>query len=406
MSPDQMLSLTLTAAQLALVSSFIAAPCSREGKLVSRAALCLASAGDRLPLLDPLSDELPFPFPTPPLPGATEQREVLRFTFDRPVYRRLCQAAEEAEERLLGMCVQAGQAPLAATLSLTPRGLATEGAVGVAVRLLDLQTPQPGEQRALLNRDGIEPPTTARVEAAFRFRVDAIVSTFPFASGTVTPFGDAPPADAAEAGRAAALEAEVEEALGELCGDTPEEEVGSLASLLRAHRLRVERGEYPSQAARWEHFSLSLCALLALDHADAVAAVASTAASERLELLLRHLRELQAGAPTPRGSGAAGFPEAVRAVLSGGSFSPIDIPLRGDAAEPPTELPDGARLEYWWNEEWGWCAATVVRRLRVGEGDSAAIVHTLCFDSDGSWEDCALDFSDGGRRWRPLQSPT
>ena len=40
------------------------------------------------------------------------------------------------------------------------------------------------------------------------------------------------------------------------------------------------------------------------------------------------------------------------------------------------------------------------------EGDSAAIVHTLCFDSDGSWEDCALDFSDGGRRWRPLQSPT
>eukprot|EP00962_Isochrysis_galbana_P013521 scaffold3831_cov112-Isochrysis_galbana.AAC.2 len=44
-----------------------------------------------MPLFDPLDDELPFPFPTPELPaGATlHAAPVLRFTFDRPMYRRL-----------------------------------------------------------------------------------------------------------------------------------------------------------------------------------------------------------------------------------------------------------------------------------------------------------------------------
>ena len=64
------------------------------------------------------------------------------------------------------------------------------------------------------------------------------------------------------------------------------------------------------------------------------------------------------------------------------------------------QLPDGARIEYWWNEEWGWCAATVQRRLRGPAGEQ---LHTLLFDSDGSWEDVRLSFDDGGRRWRPLR---
>eukprot|EP00967_Tisochrysis_lutea_P056895 scaffold72044_cov27-Tisochrysis_lutea.AAC.1 len=45
-----------------------------------------------MPLFDPLSDELPFPFPPPPLAPDTPTSHsppVLRFTFDRPMYRRL-----------------------------------------------------------------------------------------------------------------------------------------------------------------------------------------------------------------------------------------------------------------------------------------------------------------------------
>ena len=48
----------------------------------------------------------------------------------------------------------------------------------------------------------------------------------------------------------------------------------------------------------------------------------------------------------------------------------MDIPLgKKDAGEAAAEeLPEGSRVEFWWNEEWGWCAATVRRTLRTGGG--------------------------------------
>eukprot|EP00967_Tisochrysis_lutea_P056897 scaffold72044_cov27-Tisochrysis_lutea.AAC.3 len=80
------------------------------------------------------------------------------------------------------------------------------------------------------------------------------------------------------------------------------------------------------------------------------------------------------------GVGAAAADPAASAVL-GGNFSPIDIPV-GDAPDADldsavarpgaeaqfSEVPEGTRLEYWWNEEWGWCAATVVGKLRPLNG--------------------------------------
>jgi hypothetical protein len=95
------------------------------------------------------------------------------------------------------------------------------------------------------------------------------------------------------------------------------------------------------------------------------------------------------------------------------SFSPIDIPLgtdapgAGDAAAQgapapidETELPEGARIEFWYNEDYGWIAATVKGRVRDALG---ALQHTLFFDVDGTTEDCPLTFGDGKRRWRALR---
>ena len=63
-------------------------------------------------------------------------------------------------------------------------------------------------------------------------------------------------------------------------------------------------------------------------------------------------------------------------------------------------LPAGTRIEFWWNEEWGWCPATVRRTL---EGAGGRLLHTLEFDGwEENWEDAALEFEDGGKRWRPL----
>jgi hypothetical protein len=91
------------------------------------------------------------------------------------------------------------------------------------------------------------------------------------------------------------------------------------------------------------------------------------------------------------------------------AFAPIDIPVgrgsdagagMGSAAFGPEELPDGTRIEYWYNEELKWIAATVRRRVR---GRAGELLHTLDFDMDGTWEDCPLYFGQGKPRWRPLR---
>ena len=66
----------------------------------------------------------------------------------------------------------------------------------------------------------------------------------------------------------------------------------------------------------------------------------------------------------------------------------------------PNELPDGTRIEFWYNEEYGWIAASVLGTVR---GRAGELLHTLRFDVDGEVEDCALEFSEGMRRWRPLR---
>ena len=81
---------------------------------------------------------------------------------------------------------------------------------------------------------------------------------------------------------------------------------------------------------------------------------------------------------------------------------PGDAAARGDPAPmDETELPDGARIEFWYNEDYGWIAATVKGRVRDALG---ALQHTLFFDVDGTTEDCPLTFGDGKRRWRALRA--
>ena len=105
----------------------------------------------------------------------------------------------------------------------------------------------------------------------------------------------------------------------------------------------------------------------------------------------------------PRRSDNRPHAAADAAFTTPSGFTPMDIPLgKKDAGEAAAEeLPEGSRVEFWWNEEWGWCAATVRRTLRTGGG---VLLHTLEFDGyDGPWEDVDLSFADGGKRWRPLR---
>jgi hypothetical protein len=85
----------------------------------------------------------------------------------------------------------------------------------------------------------------------------------------------------------------------------------------------------------------------------------------------------QAAAWRGGGSAAASGDVAVGAALSGKAFTPIDIPVGDSADADPdaaaarpgaeaqfSQIPEGSRIEYWWNEEWGWCGATVVGPMR------------------------------------------
>ena len=53
-------------------------------------------------------------------------------------------------------------------------------------------------------------------------------------------------------------------------------------------------------------------------------------------------------------------------------------------------------MEFWFNEEYQWCAATVKRKVR---GSGGELLHTLEFDIDGTWEDVKLE------RWRVRPLP-
>ena len=230
--------------------------------------------------------------------------------------------------------------------------------------------------------------------------------------------------------------------------------------LLRCHAQRQAGGAYAEAAAllqtseaaaRRQSLSLAACELVQLPLQAAAAALATTCGAARLRLLLSHLRPMAAEMAALQALGALGGADSLKqageSLVSGvpgqpwklrvaqdqaGASSPaaealpsaggrrrvvagfqaVDIPLgdgsggaAGGAPRPAAaavELPPGARLEFWWNEEWGWCAATVRKQLRPGAA-GGKLRHTLEFDGWGEeWYDESLEFEDGGRRWRPL----
>lgn len=78
----------------------------------------------------------------------------------------------------------------------------------MAVRIVALNAPPPNLAAAEVV-GGLEPPTSASVVGAFRFRVRRLVSSFPFVTAEVEPFADVPGGGEGEAEKVAALEAEV-----------------------------------------------------------------------------------------------------------------------------------------------------------------------------------------------------
>ena len=363
--------------------------------------------------------------------------------------------ADGDDDPLFGHCVLAGDGEASSSLALGSASNVRVGTVGVALRARNIEF---GASAGVGAAFGDEVAVVSAL-ADFRFAVTEVERTIPYPVAAVRELRDEPAVDDAAAEATVAAEAEVSKALRRLIelsgklearGEAAEAAEAALegpAALLAAHEEATNGALYASLTERHEAFSLAACGLVSMPHDAACEALATTSALSRLRLLLSHLGpaldELEAlasldglgggfriGASGPLGGGAAAGAaagavtgaaagKAARPSMLGGTtaFTPVDIPVGDDAkksgeAEDGTqgpkrgkkkfdgELPEGARIEYWYNEDFGWIAATVKRKIKQPTG---SVLHTLEFDVDGTWEDVSLEFSAGGRRWRPLR---
>ena len=139
-------------------------------------------------------------------------------------------------------------------------------------------------------------------------------------------------------------------------------------------RLELLRGHLAAAVAEMATLSTLDALEIATGGPDAIADLQAKAA--RAAAAAAAARQSGTGAATGAASGTAARPSMLGGITA---FSPVDIPLGGEAgargpgaqgrgaqgpgAQGPAEageaLPEGSRLEYWYNEELGWISATV-----------------------------------------------
>ena len=264
-----------------------------------------------LPLFDPQSDEIAFPFPQPSPTNALEEdesapRNTYRYAFDRPAHiRMLREGADESAggKNLFGHLIAGGNGEVANPLFLGAASLVRPGAMGVALKLRSAEFAT-APARAPLAFGGAEGGEVAivGVSGSFRFVVEEVTRTLPYPVARVRRLSDTPVEADDERERTASLETRVTAALARLVdisrrleasGSAPEAAEAALAApaaVLSAHEQAVLGGSYASLTERWECLSLAVCEFTAMaSYAAAAEALCTTSAARRFELLLTAL---------------------------------------------------------------------------------------------------------------------
>jgi len=143
-------------------------------------------------------------------------------------------------------------------------------------------------------------------------------------------------------------------------------------------------------------------AIVALNGAlpDSESSTNAGAGPTREEVIAKAIASVeQAVASTGNTTGVSAGGDA-RISLFGGTtnFEPVDIPVGGEDVDvdAPVFLPDGKRIEFWYNDEYRWIKATVRRKVLLEDG---AILHTLYFDKLDEEEDVKMVWW----QWRELR---
>jgi len=148
---------------------------------------------------------------------------------------------------------------------------------------------------------------------------------------------------------------------------------------------------------RMESLGFLVADTLQLDFNDTVKVFATRDPRERFRLLLDFLAPIRSELAAMKTLDAIGIESEV-------------LPTEEGAAAATTRvgsslgLAPGLKVEYWYNEEWGWCTGTLVRCKTTRIAGEDITNWTFKYDSDGSEQELRLTLENKAR-WRVLRKP-
>lgn len=369
-----------------------------------------------IPLLDlsdsELADELVVPLPSSHLSDKIAgSHHIYGVILRRPAHKMMIDEAIE-NGGVFDLGTGSSDRAFGCIVSKTGDGLL--GAVGCSAEII-LRAALPEEQdKSDIGQDAL---LAVLFKGSFRFVVKRILKTFPYPVGIVDELIDDAPRDDDEGSDFArriliCLKKFIDQKLSEQENElTPlqkfildengvqrvdptkkraqAEEMAAIFDVFQSALI----DDCPLPVDRYYYIGMMAAELIKVDNDMRSQMIAMTDGVARLRLLCEHMENRM-------GMNAVSSKENMQI-----SDQPIGAQVKdlkvGEPQLPPwaNEITKGTRLEYFWNEEWGWCSGTV-SELPIKVVDE--IILMVTFDSDGETHRLPLT-ADDKVRWRPEQ---
>lgn len=414
--------LILISLQFGKVDSFFLHQGVAFRSIASNTMLLSMSSNDALrrrnieiPLLDlsdsELADEIVVPLPSSHLPHELSTLNIYGMVLRRPIHKMMIEEAIEKGELFeLGESGSRDRA-YGCIVSKSEGGLV--GAVGCAAEIV-IRATQPEE----VDQSDIGEDASVAVlcKGSYRFIVKEILKTFPYPVGIVDELVDEIPENNEDA---RSLLRRTFTSLKTMIDQRLNEEEKSLTplelSILEENGSpfvdsATKRSQAEEMAAVFDVFQASLIDIcpMPVDRYFAVGMMAAELANvdndmrvkiitmtdgvARLQLVCEHL-ETSLGMSRAR--------RLATQITDAKDDEVKDLKV-GPPQLPPwaKQITKGTRLEYFWNEDWGWCPGTVTADpIKVVD----EIIVMVTFDSDGETHRLPITAEDKVR-WRPEQT--
>ena len=368
-----------------------------------------------IPLLDlsdsELADEIVVPLPSSHLPNELSTLNIYGMVLRRPIHKMMIdEAIEKGELFELGESGARDRA-YGCIVSKSENGLV--GAVGCAAEIV-IRAIQPGEiDQSDIGEDA---SVTVLSKGSYRFVVKKILKTFPYPVGIVDELVDEIPENNEDARSLlrrtfTSLKTMIDQRLNEAETSLTPLEISILeengSSFVDAATKRSQAEEMaavldvfhaslidicPMPVDRYFAVGMMAAELANVDNAMRVKITTMTDGVARLKLVCEHI-ETSLGMRQAR---------MLATQITDAKDDDVKDLKVGPPQLPPwaRQIAKGTRLEYFWNEDWGWCPGIVTADpVKVVD----EIILMVTFDSDGETHRLPITAEDKVR-WRPEQT--